>query len=231
MSQVKNKEQTKVKILSAVGEVLAEEGYQALGVNRIAKQAGVAKTLIYRYFGGLDGLIQAYGETDSFWPSVDEIRGMPEADFKALNLRERCRTIFRNFRIALKKRPHTVAIYAWEMVENNEITKSLIASRTRSSLNLVREMMGQNHTEMTDYDHEITAMLGAALLHLTIRESLDSPFAGLDLKEQATWDRFDGALETLFSAIEALYKSKKESTSNNEGTSKETNSKKSKFAE
>lgn len=208
MSQVKNKEQTKSKILTAVGEVLAEEGYQAIGVNRIAKQAGVAKTLIYRYFGGLEGLIQAYGETDSFWPSVDEIRGMSDADFKALSLRERCRTIFINFRLALKKRPHTVAIYAWEMVENNAITKSLIASRTQSSLNLVKEMMGQNHIEMTEYDHEITAMLGAALLHLTIRESLDSPFAGLDLKEQTTWDRFDGALETIFTAIETLYKSK-----------------------
>jgi hypothetical protein len=69
-------------------------------------------------------------------------------------------------------------------------------------------MMGQNHVEMTDYDHEITAMLGAALLHLTIRESLKSPFAGLDLDQQATWDRFDGALETVFTAIETLYKTK-----------------------
>lgn len=209
MSQVKNKEQTKSKILSAVGEVLAQDGYQGLGINRIAKQAGVAKALIYRYFGGLEGLIQAYGETDSFWPSVDEIRGMSEDEFKGLTLRERCRTIFRNFRIALKKRPHTVAIYAWEMVENNEITESLVASRTQSSLNLVKEMMGQDHIEMTEYDHEITAMLGAALLHLTIRESLKSPFAGLDLNDQATWDRFDGALETLFTAIETLYKSKR----------------------
>jgi len=207
-TQVKNKDQTKAKILQAVEEVLTEEGYQGLGINRIAKQAGVAKTLIYRYFGGLEGLISAYGETDSFWPSVDEIRGMSHQEFKQLALRNRCRTIFKNFRKALKKRPHTVAVYAWEMVEHNESIQGLISTRTQSSLNLVKEMMGQDHLEMTGYDHEITALLGAALLHLTIRESLASPFAGLDLDDQGTWDRFDAALETLFSALEALCREK-----------------------
>lgn len=207
-TQVKNKDQTKAKILQAVEEVLTEEGYQGLGINRIAKQAGVAKTLIYRYFGGLEGLISAYGETDSFWPSVDEIRGMSYQEFKELPLRNRCRTIFKNFRMALKKRPHTVAVYAWEMVEHNESIQGLISTRTQSSLNLVKEMMGQDHLEMTGYDHEITALLGAALLHLTIRESLASPFAGLDLDDQGTWDRFDAALETLFSALEALCREK-----------------------
>ena len=207
-TQVKNKDQTKAKILQAVEEVLTEEGYQGLGINRIAKQAGVAKTLIYRYFGGLEGLISAYGETDSFWPSVDEIRGMSHKEFKQLALRNRCRTIFKNFRKALKKRPHTVAVYAWEMVEHNESIQGLISTRTQSSLNLVKEMMGQDHLEMSGYDHEITALLGAALLHLTIRESLASPFAGLDLDDQTTWDRFDAALETLFAALEALYREK-----------------------
>jgi AcrR family transcriptional regulator len=207
---VKNKEYTMQKLLNAVEDILREEGHQRLGVNRIAQKAGVSKALMYRYFGGMDGLIRAYGETDSFWPSADEIRGMSADAFKELPLKDRCRRIFRNFRLALKKRPHTVAVYAWEMVEPHDIARNIIAERTQHSLDVVKEMMGQSHKELTGYDHEITAMIGAALLHLVMRESLGAPFAGLDLDDQTTWDRFDAALETLFVAAEVLYTSRTE---------------------
>lgn len=203
--QIKNKEQTMARILEAVEQILAEEGYRGLGVNRIAKQAEVSKALIYRYYGGLDGVLDAYGETDRFWPSSDEIRGMPKEDFRALSLRERCKCIFRNFRLALKKRPHTAAIYAWEMMEKSENHKQLISTRTQSSLNVVKTMLGQHRKTYSEYDHEMITLLGAALLHLTIREHLDPHYAGMDLQDDQTWERFEGALDTLFSGLEASY--------------------------
>ena len=48
-------------------------------------------------------------------------------------------------------------------------------------------------------------LLGAALLQLTIREHMDAPFAGFDLKKSDTWDRIEGALDTLFTGLEASY--------------------------
>ena len=201
----KNKEQTKQKMLIAVESILAKEGYGGLGINRIAKEAGVSKALIYRYFGGLEGLITAYGESDRFWPRVSEVRGMSLEEFKALSLRDRCKSIFRNFRKALEKRPHTVAIYAWEMVSNNEIIKNLIAVRTQKSMNVVNEMLSDGRNVYSDYDYELTALLGASLLHLTIREHLESPFAGLKLQEEHTWERIEKALDVIFTGLEAAY--------------------------
>ena len=49
----RDREATKARILGAVGVVLARDGFGAVGVNAIAKEAGVDKVLIYRYFGGL----------------------------------------------------------------------------------------------------------------------------------------------------------------------------------
>jgi AcrR family transcriptional regulator len=49
--QIKNKELTKRKLIDAVGEVFPKEGHTGLGVNKVAKQAGVTKKLIYDYFG------------------------------------------------------------------------------------------------------------------------------------------------------------------------------------
>ena len=53
---------TEQRLVSAVGELLRESGVAALGVNAVAERAGVEKVLVYRYYGGLDGLMEAYAE-------------------------------------------------------------------------------------------------------------------------------------------------------------------------
>jgi AcrR family transcriptional regulator len=54
--------ETEQRLLDAVGALLAEAGFSALGVNALARRAGVNKSLIYRYYGGMDGLLRAYAE-------------------------------------------------------------------------------------------------------------------------------------------------------------------------
>ena len=57
---MKNKEATKHRLITAVGTLLAREGFGALGINAVADEAGVDKVLIYRYFGGMDELLSAF---------------------------------------------------------------------------------------------------------------------------------------------------------------------------
>ncbi len=57
-----NREETTERILEAGLDLLAEEGFAALGVNTLARKAGADKQLIYRYFGGLDGVLAALGQ-------------------------------------------------------------------------------------------------------------------------------------------------------------------------
>ncbi len=54
---IRDKEATKQRLIDAVGKILAERGFQNIGVNAIAKEAGVDKVLIYRYFDSLEGLL------------------------------------------------------------------------------------------------------------------------------------------------------------------------------
>jgi AcrR family transcriptional regulator len=65
----RNKELTKRKLIKAVGDIIAEKGYGGLGVNKIAKEATVDKKLIYRYFGNMNGLIEAYILENDYWLS------------------------------------------------------------------------------------------------------------------------------------------------------------------
>ena len=57
---MRNKEETKRKLIEALGAIVRSKGFNNLAVDKMAKDAGVPKIMIYRYFGGLDQLRQAY---------------------------------------------------------------------------------------------------------------------------------------------------------------------------
>lgn len=64
---MKNKENTKRKLLDAVGVILKKDGFGGLGVNKVAKLAGVSKILIYRYFGDFNELVKSCVVENNFW--------------------------------------------------------------------------------------------------------------------------------------------------------------------
>jgi AcrR family transcriptional regulator len=67
---VRNREKSKERFLQAVGEILTTKGFAALKVNAIAETAGLDKKLIYKYFGGVDQLLDDYLLTKDFWSNV-----------------------------------------------------------------------------------------------------------------------------------------------------------------
>lgn len=59
--------ETEKRLLEAVSKIIEEEGFTQIGINRIAKKAQCDKVLIYRYFGGLDGLLAAWAKQYDFY--------------------------------------------------------------------------------------------------------------------------------------------------------------------
>ncbi len=55
----RDKGATRQRLLEAVGTLLSRDGFGALGVNAVAREAGVDKVLIYRYYGGMADLWRA----------------------------------------------------------------------------------------------------------------------------------------------------------------------------
>lgn len=122
----RDRKRTEYKIIQAVGTVLAEEGFAKLGVNKVARAAGVDKVLIYRYFGGLDRLIDRYARETAFWPTADELIGYAEdEELLALPVIERGIIIVKNLIRAIYRRPETQEIIAWRLAERSELTEPL----------------------------------------------------------------------------------------------------------
>src|SRR5216110_804850 len=98
---------TKRRLVDAVGTILARDGFRHLGVNAVAQQAGADKALIYRYFGGFPGLLQAYAESTAFWPTTEEMAGGPLDELARMPLSTRVERVVESYIHQLRIRPLT----------------------------------------------------------------------------------------------------------------------------
>ena len=196
----KNKEQTKSRILRTVERLLVDEGFSALGINRIANEAGVAKVLIYRYFGDLDGLLNAFVTSEDFWPTRDEIIDLPDDEFFAIEMRERIKRVMFNFVAALRKRPQTMAILAWEMSGNPSLTRTMEEALGQFSKQ-ISESISHNDKPTHRELPQMLSVLSAGMIHLGLAYQHHQRFAALRLESPDDWKRVLKAFATLLDHI------------------------------
>lgn len=187
---------TREQLIRAVGTLLAREGFTALGVNAVAKEAGVDKVLIYRYFGGMPELLRAFGESGEFWPSFEEMTGGDLEALRNMRLAESIAIIMRNYIRAIRSRPLTQAILTWEIVERNELTRILENIREEVSLRLFKEL--EPGLATTDADvAAVTTLLAAAVNYLVIRSKTVRMFNTVDIRSDEGWIRLEKAITTI----------------------------------
>lgn len=84
----RNRFATRAAILRSAERIIAEQGICKLGVNALAKAAGCDKVLVYRYFGGLDGVLTALGAKRMLWPAVATVEPGSSEEKLAESLRD-----------------------------------------------------------------------------------------------------------------------------------------------
>ena len=159
---------TEQRILDAVGTILLEQGYSAVGINAIARQAGCDKVLIYRYFGGFDELLLAFAETTTLWWEVDEIINETAAECAAIALPDYLQTLLNRYVTALESRPLALEIMAWEMSAQNDLTNTLARIRGERGMELVKRIRAYYHQPNIDIGG-ILGVFGASINYLIIR--------------------------------------------------------------
>jgi AcrR family transcriptional regulator len=202
--RTRDREETKQLLIDAVGTVIEAEGFGCVGVNKVAKAAGVDKALIYRYFGGFSQLLQSYGDQADFWWTVEDILGddLPDADGD--NLAAWLSLIFERHVEFLRLHPVTLEIIAWEMVDRNELTIALEYVREQRSLDLMKQLLarfGQTDRVAMVHFGPVMALLGAAGNYLAARGRHVQNFNGLDLKSDRGWQQLFLAVETMLQGL------------------------------
>jgi len=137
----RNKELTKRKLIDAVGEIFRKEGHTGLGVNKVARLAGVSKKMIYKHFNGsFNNLIEEYILETDYWmifgDRVQELIDNQSSSSQKL-ITDILQNQFRYF--YLDKQMQKLIL--WEVSTDSELMRSI--HRTR-------EATGQKLLELTD---------------------------------------------------------------------------------
>jgi AcrR family transcriptional regulator len=187
---------TEARILAAVGEVLVRDGFGGIGVNAVARQAGVDKVLIYRYFGGMSELLKTWGASGCFWPRVEELLGNDAKAFLALPAAERYARFVEHFIDGLRARPLTLEILAAEVLERNELSAILEAEREAWGEQAARVLGGKEFARRPELQG-LTLLLIAGVQHLLVRSRRIRIFGGLDIRSDAGWAKLKAAVRQM----------------------------------
>lgn len=183
------REQTEKQILRALEDQIRDSGMAGVGINAIAKRAGVSKELIYRYFDGLPGLLMTWMREQDYWTghagllADSESSARPPAELILAMLRAQIEALAGNETLREIRR--------WELVERNEVTARLAERRERTARAFIDRVDGL--TEEADVPAQVSIML-AGVLYLMLRSKTESHFLGVPLRSNEGWSRLYAAL-------------------------------------
>ena len=199
LPKVRNRANTERTIFLAARELLAEQGFQGFGINAIARRAGCDKQLIYRYYGGLDGLIEAIGADLGTWVKdkiPEDTGGMFLLTYG--DLMEKLAIYFME---ALRADPLVCKIVAWEVSQDTPQVRRLSEARTKALGKWLEKMRGSLSAPKGIDTTTTNALLFASIQHLVISAAVSGQFAGVALRSEKDWDKVANAIRRLVRAI------------------------------
>lgn len=198
MTETRNRTRTADAILAAAKAELAEKGFAHWGVNSIARAAGCDKQLIYRYFGGLDGLAEAIGTDIAAW--LEQALSARPGQQPAKTYAELATRLLLEFLDALRANPLAQKIVAWEVAEESVLVKRFAAARGRVMMAWIMRERGELVPPDGVDVFAINALLVAGVQHLVLAGAASGSFAAIDLTQDANWQRIRAAIATMAAA-------------------------------
>ncbi|WP_460915993.1 TetR/AcrR family transcriptional regulator [Spirosoma areae] len=202
----RNRAKTTQRIVEALEEVIAERGLEGVGVNRIAEKANVSKVLIYRYFGGMEGLLEYYVKMGKLFPIftpavLDQIRPLHESDVARIWYRQVIQTYryFRTFKAARE-------VLKASVIENDPIA----ATAARAQDEEMTRLVGQLSFVKGGDTEAISAVILGAMTYLTIMAQNDRTMISIDLRSEEGWQRIENAVKAIYIALNKLAISSKD---------------------
>lgn len=196
----RDKNSTKQSLLDSVGVLLEREGFRNLGINAIAREAGCDKVLIYRYFGSLEGLLDAYLYQNDFYTHMDidliSRNIKPDKD----SLKETVKNILSNQLKQTSGNRGFQEILRWELVDDNEVLQRYATRREASGHALTRLLMGTLPEPRPDLEAMI-AVFVSGIYYLVLRSKYVKVFNGVVLENDEGWNRINLAVDTLLDFI------------------------------
>lgn len=195
--ELKNSEK---QLIEAVSTIISEEGFARIGINNIAKIAGCDKVLIYRYFGGLEGLITAWAKKHDFYIQAYEAFVEKIENISKDNLKELTKEVLlAQLHFTKENRTHQ-ELLLWELSGNLKfkVIRELREENGHKLQRILNEKLGENENKIDMY---ITLLI--ASINYVVLSTLKYPkFNGIDFSDQHSWIEYE---HTLCDYIDMLF--------------------------
>lgn len=182
--------QTERNIIDAVSSIIVNEGFSRLGINRIAKVAGCDKVLIYRYFGGLEGLLGQWAKENDYYSFAidmfkDKINSSNEMRSVAKEILLQQIRFMRESRMMQE-------LLLWELSGNS--TFSYIRDSREKNGHEIQQMI-EHRLGLTNSDakYYITILM-AAINYLVLFSRTSGMYNGVDFSDVETWPKIECAI-------------------------------------
>ncbi|CAG5009447.1 hypothetical protein DYBT9275_04501 [Dyadobacter sp. CECT 9275] len=191
----RDRERTKGKILKAVGEVIEQHGTEKVGVNLIARTAGVNKVLIYRYFESVDGLMEQYVKSGEYTSTagdefIDSLEYVEPKDRPAA-----LTSIMHTFLHDLRERKATRDLLRWEIGTGKSMlsdARNTVATRTLDKIGTLPNFEDTS---------ALIAFISAGIYYTTISADYRDKMVDVDLHSNDGWKRIENVIERIITDI------------------------------
>lgn len=195
-STQRNKEESKQKLIDAVGQIILNEGFKGIGINAIAKEANLDKVLIYRYFDGIDGLLREFAKQKDFYINIsnfiqDEIESAEKHELKDLIIKVLIGQLHE-----LNKNKELQEFMLWEMVEKNELTIAIAKEREEKGYELSNKLKEKMNLKDNDSD-AVMALLVSGIYYLVLRSRTVDVFNGIELNSEKGMQQIENAVKAI----------------------------------
>ena len=190
----RDREATERRLLDTIGKMIAEDGFEKIGINAIATQSNVSKILIYRYFGSVEGLMAAYIKQYDFWLNFP--LEYPNREELPLFVKR----MFQGQIEQLRNNPTLKRLYRWELSCNNDMIVKLREQREKVGVNLVKrvsELTGHPQNEIA----VMASLLTASITYLVMLEDFCPIYNGIPLNENSGWEQINEGIELFINKV------------------------------
>lgn len=187
---------TEAAIVSAAERLMLRDGWTSLNVQTLAGEAGVDRKLIYRYFEGVEGVVERLASRLDLWLG-ESLAAQPPT--QATTYRDFAREMLTGYLTALRASPLMLRLVAWELSIDTPLLRRLEASR---SMVLQRWTASRRPDLPFPEGVDVVALnvvLLAAVQHLALAATTRDRFAGVAL-DDAGWLRIEAAIDRLLEA-------------------------------
>ncbi len=190
----RDREATEKRLIDTIGQMVAGQGFEKIGINAVAAQSGVSKILIYRYFGSVEGLMAAYIRKYDFWLNFP--LEIPSKE----DLPEFVKAMFKTQIEQLRSNPTLRMLHRWELSCNNEIVAKLRQQREQTGYRIVEiasQLMGYPKEEMA----VMASVVTASITYLVMLGEFCPVYNGIAISEDAGWEQMISGIEVMVDKI------------------------------